>query len=170
MSVNHMLVDPRVISGRIYFTGSQHSISDFAVDLIAINVQGVRERVVGTELLELTKGLAQQIRVHQTDVCRGSSVTGKCATFRGGFTRVIGVFDIGNVIAFTSEFNVSLDVFSFHGLLGWSYPVLLNQEGVNRTGDQGSHEETSDTNNRQAPPTGDPGCDEQTDNPNRADR
>src|SRR5699024_8412211 len=110
VGINHVLVNPGVVSGRVNFTGGKHGVANFAVDLIPVDVKCGRERVVGPELLELPKGFTQQVGVHQPHVGGGGGFAFQCTGFGFCLTGVRRVFDVCDIVAFAGVLDVALNI------------------------------------------------------------
>src|SRR5699024_3517245 len=131
------------------------------VNFITVQVQGLGERVVGTELLQLSEGLGQQIGVHQAHVGGGCPVATECTAFGFGFTRIGSVFDIGDIVALASVLDVALNIWGFDGLLGWRTPVFLNQARTDYSREQRGIENAGYGEDREAPAGGVHGGDDE---------
>ncbi|CAB4755887.1 unannotated protein [freshwater metagenome] len=123
-----------------------------SVDLIAIDIELVVERVVATDLLQLVVGRRDDSRVKEPDI-RQRPLTclehgGRRRVDRAG---VVGDLGIGDVVGSARGIDVALDVRGLADELARSHLELLDDDRVDRADDDAREDHQAKTDDRDRP-------------------
>src|SRR3546814_20800528 len=98
------------MAGRVELTETDHDVAFLAVDLVAVDVEDVTDRVVALLLLQLLERRADQGGVEETDLLDVGDLFGLLGGADAGLALEVGVLDVLDVVRRTGRSDVLLQV------------------------------------------------------------
>ena len=158
MGVDGVVVEPGPLrvadAGQVELAHRDHGVGRLAVDRVAVDVEGVRERVVLPDLLELAERVGHPARVEQPDAGDGLGVVAQLPRRRGRL-RVVGrLLHPRQVVRRAGGRDVARDVRPLQGLRARADLQALHQRRIDQPDHDGAHQEQHDADTGQSPRPG----------------